>query len=663
VTGSELEEYGQRLENEVRGKADAESIPQYDAFASRTLDLLEEGGLVANHTVQWFQSPKGVTVHGYGHSDDDTILDLYTTSYDLQRSKLTKNELEKFFRQALAFLDKLATVKQSYDRGSSIHQLCEGVERVLQSPDGVDRIRVILLTNRESVARTMPEPPQRGATRVEYHLWDLAKLYRQETAGDLGEPISVTFDPPLRCLTTSNGQPHQVLLAVVPGHKLAELYDEHRTRLLQLNVRAYLQARGKVNKGIRDTAINDPAWFLAYNNGITATASKVDFTNDGTAVRELTGLQIVNGGQTTATLHHVFKRDKNDLTDIEVQMKLTIVEPEQLETVVPRISMYSNTQNRVSDVDFSSNDRFHVEFERVSRSVWAPAPAGELSQTRWFYIRTRGAYEAELDKNPTTAGKRTFRQLNPRGQVFAKTDLAKYVNAWASLPHLVSRGAQKNFVHFQEQVAKDAPVVDADYCRRVVALKILFDATDRAAREQKAGSNKSAITAYTMALLCHMTERRVDLDQIWREQRINPALQSAIDNLCARVMKVVVRDGVHVIEWAKKVECWREVCQIDWTVPQNLESELRTDPLSLGKADAAADEDRAARFREVTAEDWDALKDWGQETGLLDLHDVQTISTVLAGLESEVALAPAKVRDALDVRERGLAAGYSPAME
>lgn len=661
---TELDDYWQRLENEVRGRADAEDIPQYNAFAYRTLELLEEGGFVSNHAVQWCHQPtRGVLLHGFGHTDDDSILDLYTTSYDLQRSKLTKNELEKLFRQALNFLDKLPAIKSSHDRGSGIHQLCEGVERVMQNPSGVERIRIILMTNRENVARTMPEPTQRATTRVEYHLWDLAKLHRQETAGDLGEPISVMFDPPLPCLTTSNGQPHQVVLAVVPGRKLAELYDEHRTRLLQLNVRAYLQARGKVNKGIRDTAINDPAWFLAYNNGITATASKAEFTDDKTAVRELTGLQIVNGGQTTATLHHVFKRDKNDLASIEVQMKLTIVEPEQLETVVPRISMYSNTQNRVSDVDFSSNDRFHVEFERVSRSVWAPAPAGQLGQTRWFYVRTRGAYEAELDKNPTTAGKRTFKQQNPRGQNFAKTDLAKYVNAWSTLPHLVSRGAQKNFVHFQEQVAKDAPVVDADYCRRVVALKILFDATDQVARKQKAGSNKSAITAYTMALLCHATERRLDLDQIWREQQITLAVRSAIEDLCARVMKVVMRDGVHVIEWAKKVECWQEVCQIDWTTPQDLESELRADPLSLGKADAAADEDRATRFHDVAAEDWEGLKEWGQETGMLDLHDVQTISAVLAGLENESPLAPAKIRDALNVHERGIAAGYSPLLE
>src|SRR6201999_2980414 len=96
-------------------------------------------------------------------------------------------------------------------------------------------------------------------------------------------------------------------------------------------------------------------------------------------------LQIVNGGQTTASIHDVAQRTKADIYQIQVAVKLTVVGEDQLSAIVPLISRYANSQNKVNEADFEANDPFHVQIEKWSRSVWAPAVGGSQIQTRWFY--------------------------------------------------------------------------------------------------------------------------------------------------------------------------------------------------------------------------------------------------------------------------------------
>ena len=47
---------------------------------------------------------------------------------------------------------------------------------------------------------------------------------------------------------------------------LARIYGEHGQRLLERNVRAFLQAKGKINKGLQKTLKEEPHRFLAYNS-------------------------------------------------------------------------------------------------------------------------------------------------------------------------------------------------------------------------------------------------------------------------------------------------------------------------------------------------------------------------------------------------------------
>ncbi|PLW72999.1 abortive phage resistance protein [Streptomyces sp. SCUT-3] len=658
-----LADYARTLTNEIQTRAEADdgSIPK--TFTRYVLEILEEGGFVSNTTVAYHDGP-GVMIFGYGYSDDGTVLDLYTTDFSLTPTvdKLTKTIMDRQYRRLLAFLRKADSIQDHFDPTTEIHQLCEGVGKALV---GATRIRLFLLSNYESSARSMPGPQEFDGLPVEHHLWDLGRLYRHETSGTGGEPIVVEFDPPLPCLSVqSDGSDLSVALAVVPGRRLAELYEEHRTRLLELNVRAFLQARGKVNGGIRKTLREEPGLFLAYNNGITATALEAEFEEDAngnrTGIRRLIGLQIVNGGQTTATLHHVLTRDKNDLSGVSVQMKLTLVPAGQLMEMVPRISEYSNTQNKVTLVDFSSNDKFHVDFERISRTLWAPSVDGSGPDTRWWYERARGSYAVEEAKYETPAAKKKFKLANPTAKRFTKSDLAKYVNLWNSLPYWVARGAQKNFAEFQMRVKETPPIVDAEYCRRVIAMGILFKEVDKVAKAHGAGSQKAVVTAYTMARLCEATERRIDLDRIWREQTVSAAVVQAVDDLCSQVKDTVIQEGRLATEWGKNPQCWEDVRAIDWQVPDELAAELLDRPVGFAVDTQEEDEEHLARLQEIPPAEWHALADWARETRRMELKEQQAATAAANKLETGAEIAPYQVRQALAVYEKAVELGFGP---
>ena len=116
----------------------------------------------------------------------------------------------------------------------------------------------------------------------------------------------------------------------------------------------FYQREGRSIKRIRNTILNNPGMFFAYNNGIAATAYKVkvEYGKKGPYITEITSLQIVNGGQTTVSLAMAAINDKNKvngLRDIYVPMKLSVVTPQKAMELIPNIAKYANKQNKVSD--------------------------------------------------------------------------------------------------------------------------------------------------------------------------------------------------------------------------------------------------------------------------------------------------------------------------
>jgi hypothetical protein len=631
-----LESYTQELVADVLATAEAENATAPDTFTRRVLDELEQAGEVEN-TFAAYHRAHGLEVNGYGANESLDTLDLFITYFSLRPrdERLTRAQAETLFKRLTTFVRRCREgLARDIDDSNDVRDMCLAVQKALSD---APRIRLFLLTDTVSAISTLPPIDLDGLT-VTHQIWDVTRLHRLSSSGTLSEPIAVDFNPPLPCLATSRDadQDYAVFLAIIPGGDLADLYARHGTRLLELNVRSFLQTKGGVNRGIRDTLLHNPDRFLAYNNGITATASRVEFTrlpDGGQAVGRIHDLQIVNGGQTTASIHYAHTRDKVDLSRVHVQMKLTVVSPDRLQEIVPEISKYSNTQNKVTVVDFSSNHPWHVGIEKITRSLWAPASDGSGQETRWFYERARGQYTDAIARERTPANQRKFRALHPVSQKFTKADAAKYAHCWAGLAHLVSRGAEKNFREFMMRMGEDVPIVDVSYCQRLIAKAILFKATDKIVASRDFGGYKINTTAYTVARLVEATTRRIDLDLIWREQRLTLALNAAIDSLCTPVREAIVnplRGGTNIGEWAKRPDCWETVLGIAWTIPDDLAAELTDQPVedSAGPTAEDAAKGDVATVMSMPAPDWFAVARWAKETQNLQPWQRQLADTV-----------------------------------
>jgi AIPR protein len=621
--------YAQRLLAEVLAAADADSLTTSETFTRRALDDLEQAGVTENTFAAYYAGERGLEVSGYGSNESLDTLDVFITDFraDPQIRWLTKAEVEGRFRRVLKFVQRSRDgLKQQIDESDDVYDMCLAIEKKLPE---ISRIRLFLLTNSDASITSLPEV-EFGDLPVSREIWDLTRFHRLNSSGTLSEPIVVEFDDPLPCLTTPTiDGAFSVFMAILPGPMLAGLYGQYGTRLLELNVRSFLQTKGAVNRGIRGTLLAEPERFLAYNNGISATATRVELTTlpgGGQAIQRIYDLQIVNGGQTTASIHYAHVKDKADISGVFVQMKLTVVAPDRLEEIVPEISKYSNTQNKVTLVDFSSNHPYHVAVEKITRSLWAPAANGSGQETRWFYERARGQYADALARERTPARQKAFKTLHPLSQKFTKSDLAKFEHSWGQLPHIVSLGAEKNFREFMINIGEKGPDVDALYCERLIAKGILFKATEKIVTAQGMQGFRANIVTYTIAKLATSTGQRIDLDRIWQEQRLTAALTAAIDELSRRIRVVIVTPvgNANVTEGAKRPECWRRVSDMHWTVPNDLQAEYADPmtPVRRGRHAAATDSHAAARLKievaSIPAEDWFAVAAWAKDTKNLE---------------------------------------------
>jgi hypothetical protein len=358
------------------------------------------------------------------------------------------------------------------------------------------------------------------------------------------------------------------------------------------------------------------------------TASRVelaDVPGAGQGIARIHDLQIVNGGQTTASLQYARmkpRRDDSVLDGIQVQAKLSVVPEENLLELVPRISEYANSQNTVKTADFSANHPFHIELQRLSRTTLAPAEDGSQRMTRWFYERARGQYADAVANRLGAPAQREFKAENPPGQVIRKTDLAKYELAWAQCPHLVSLGAEKTFREFMLRL-KDRPdfTPDKEYFEQLVAKAILFQKTEEIVRQAQLGGYKSQTVAYTVALVSKRTAQQIDLGRIWKTQNIPDALREALEVLGQQVhAKLIASAGTaNVSEWAKKEGAWTAIQTLIWEPDEKLLARApQRGGLDLEEKWTPEAKEAALRVYQLNQTGWQALLEWGTTTKNLD---------------------------------------------
>lgn len=569
-------------------------------YSDRLTQAEEFSDVIPSHFSGTGSRGRRLRIDGYQLDEADSSLRLIICDFsgDESPDSMTRTRAEASFKQVLAFIEDSISNRIWSDSAIGESDGAELAGMIASAKDKVSRYRIYLFTDSVLSGRIKDLPEgEIGDTPVEYHIWDLARL-AAVSASSLGlEELEIDlteFVPGgLPCLPASSTDEYKGYLAVIPGNVLATLYDRYGSKLLEGNVRSYLTARGKINKGIQGTVRAEPEKFFVYNNGITCTATNanVETGSDGSRLLSVRYLQIVNGGQTTASLHTALRLGHADLSQIHVQMKLSVVtaeENEKLEDLIERIARYSNSQNKVSEADFFSNHPYHQALERHSRRIAAPAAQGAQFNTYWFYERARGQYQnAQLHLTP--AKKKEFQRLHPRSQMFVKTDVAKFENSWMGKPHIVSQGAQKNFSDFAVYVAgkwgEDGRHFNNDgYFRNVVSRAILFRSVEKlvsSASWYQTGLPRAQIVTYTVAKLSQLVNEHegatLDFKAIWSAQALPPSLESFLQNLAQKVCSVITTppvQGMHVGEWSKKEPCWQQVKALDISLPVALQDSL-----------------------------------------------------------------------------------------
>lgn len=598
----ELDEFFQSFQQDVVARATASGELTRTAFVEECADRMVEAEAFQEWSPAYYdgrgQRRRSLAVDGYAAEELDLDGTLHLLIADLRESGsvegLTTTDVRDASEKACNYIEEARTGR-----------LLEVVEPSTPAADlarlvherggGLRTIKVHLISNAaigsrfREVRRTSIEK-----VKVEVHVWDLGRfrdLAEQGGREELDIDLTEFAEGGIPALPASIGDARYTsYLAVMPGALLADVYDRFGSRLLEGNVRAFLSTKVKVNKGIRNTILNQPTMFFAFNNGITATATEVKATEGrgGCRLTRVRDLQIVNGGQTTASLFNARVKDGTALEGVFVQVKLSVLSPEDALVLIPDISRYANTQNKVSDADLFANHPFHRAVEDISRRIWAPARSGAQQMTHWFYERARAQYQSETSKLKG-AEKKRFELQNPPSQKIEKTDLALYENTWRMLPHVVSLGAQKNFVAYANEVCAAYDQQPSDFNERwfqhVVAKALVFQEIERLVSQAgwyKGGYRRNIVTygiaRFLLLLKQQFRSQVVDLDRVWRTQSVSEDLGRqllACAEAAARMIANPPPPWTNVTEWAKKEACWNAVSSEPVPKVADIEADLK----------------------------------------------------------------------------------------
>ncbi|MEN5067374.1 AIPR family protein [Achromobacter aegrifaciens] len=635
-----------------------EEVPAV-GFATVIGQMLEE----AEECVDYMPCPfrgtgarrRNLGVDGYSFDEADGSLRIVITVFGGKEepTTVTQTTARTEFAKLTAFIEEALAGNDDY-LPTDEDPVVDFVDLLQTHRTSISRLRLYLVTDGLLSGRIRDWPESTlCAIPTDFYIWDMARLHGALSSQGGREALTVDFaqlsEGGIPCLQASLlHSEYSAYLCVIPGDTLAQIYDTYGSRLLEGNVRSFLGKIGKVNKAIRETILREPGMFFAFNNGISATASSVaiEKTANGPRLMSATDLQIVNGGQTTASLTFTKRKEGSDLSAVFVQMKLSVVPEELSGGLIPKISEYANKQNKVSDSDLFSNHEYHRKLEELSRRIKAPPPSGSQRPTSWFYERAKGQYRIETAKM-SPAEKQRFEVDNPKSQLLTKTDIAKVENSWRCLPHEVSKGAQKNFDVFSKYIVMEwstKPLqFNDEYFRKIVAHTIVFRTLEKLISTEAwyEGGYRANIVTYSIAKLCHMletsaAERVLDYQGIWRQQTISHALREQL-RLIARSMYTVIttpdqEGSENITEWSKKALAWDRAQQARVELLPEFAAELVSAEEAKhastdAEEDAAIDRGLAAITKVLATKpsDWRQIRQWGLERRFLTPKEEQLL--------------------------------------
>lgn len=658
----DLDDFRREVLADVRAAADAGREFTRTCFVAEAGKRLEEAEELQDFEPCHFEGlgkyNRRLGVDGYSWDDCDNSLSLVIADFS------DTEDLNSFGRVEV---DRCFGMLKGYFEEAVAGRLTDGTIEEAEHGFGLalditrwykdlERIRLYLVSDRLLSWRSRDLPEELIAGKpAEFHVWDIGRFQKAHESATGRDELQVNFTEfgEGLCFLEASGEnrAYQGFLCMIPGGMLADIYDRFGSRLLEGNVRSFLSVKGNVNKGIRSTILNHPEMFFAYNNGISATAENILIDDKSFRIISAKNFQIVNGGQTTASLAMAKRKDKASLDEVFVQMKLSVLPPEKAESMIPDIARFANSQNKINEADFFSNHPFHIRLEEFSRRLLAPAYGGAQHQTHWFYERARGQYLNEQSRLTITE-KKKFLLVNPRNQVITKTDIAKFENTWRCMPHKVSLGSQKNFRDFAEWITKrwedDPTQFHEEYYRNLVALAILFRSTERLVGEQEwyQSGYRANIVTYALSKLSDMVETQapgwsIDFRRIWERQTMPDELTEQLAINAKKVMEVLTaedRKKENVTEWAKMPLCWERVQEMPLKLHEKVIDKLVT-LASLREAKTEAkkqrkEDDKIAIHTQVVtmgAQKWKRILNWAERNRLLTEEHL-SILAVAAGM-------------------------------
>lgn len=644
-----VDRFAEQLAADIDDNLTPESPFSTSVFTRLILERLEEAGHFDDAFEMYQKGPHGndtYRIDGFAFDEDRARLELFTTLYtgELPPARLPAANVTRAFKRALRFADACVAGLASRLEPSNA-EARDLAQRIEVAKSSLAVVRIVLLTD-GIVQRGLPAGDEWKGCAVEYDYYDIIRLQRilgeGETRADITVDLVALTGAPIPCLhVPSENSSYDAYLTVLPGEVLAHVYDKYGGRLLELNVRAFLglQGRKSVNAELRRTIVEQPSMFLAFNNGIVATVDNIELAavqGAATAIRALKGLQIVNGGQTTASLHRARRKESFSLGSVSVPVKIIKVGGADLSEMVVSISRAANRQNTVQLADFSANDPFHEQLETLANNTWLDDGKG-----RWFYERARGSYLAAEQKAAfRKSEQQAFRLQTPKQRRFSKLEVARNLSAWSGLPHRVCLGGQKNFQHFMQRLKDEPPPpLDTAWFKKLVAIGILYRAVERTVRAMKFPAYGAQIVAYLVAGLSHRTGGRVDFSRIWTRQAISPELEDLV-RAWAPLIDRKMRESAgqrNPSEWYKKEECWAGLRDHLPGLADPLPPELsysETGPASDSHVPSPSvsveDYDRIARCMAVSAATWLEVAEQGKRAGLFHWK-VAGICKTLAG--------------------------------
>ncbi|KIL74464.1 AIPR family protein [Bacillus badius] len=538
---------------------------------------------------------KNIAVNAYSYDDENQILDLYVADYNFEQNEedllsISMTEVTEVANCAKRFVTNAKSLLQTIDHSFEAYDLAKVIE---EGMGNFNEINIFVVTNLYYSSNKPVEMTIPGIETVNVQVWDIDRVQQLITSEqaietdyiDFEKDYNETFEMMFVPDPSSGVKEFDCYVGYISAELLAKAYDEWGQKLVERNVRSFLQARGGTNKGIRDT-LKDPfqrKMFVAYNNGISTVARTGDFEpiKDGVnqyKVKGLSGWQIVNGGQTTASIHKAYKEGIS-LKDVYVQAKLTILQVNEFvskdqhlleDEMISRISQYANTQNKINKSDLLANTRFMSDLEKFSRNIWIPAKDGRRPERKWYFERARGQYMVDINRRKRGKEQSDFKKQYPKDNVLTKVDMAKYFMSWEGYPHVSSKGGEEAFKKFMDLnktfwSGSTQDKITLSVYQKLIARAIINQRVKGIVDEMKLRGYKANVIYYTVAMIHHLYSDKIDLVQVWEEQSLSDKWDEVIRAIADKSLFYLKESAGerNVTQWAKQEACWiqyKETC-------------------------------------------------------------------------------------------------------